>query len=99
MQHQIIQRLPRGCEETHCWLVVQLWSPVLDLHHVRRGLLPAVQLAGHKLPAARIPSILSIHSVSPTLARSNACKQGRLGVGTNRLEVSCAGPGRLGLDR
>lgn len=59
---------------------------MLDLHHVRRGVLQAVQLAGHKLPAARTLSILSINNVSPTLARSNACKQGRVGVGTNRLE-------------
>ena len=51
------------------------------------------------MPAAGTSSILSINSFSPTLARSNACKQGRLGAGTNRLEVSCTVPERMGQDR
>ena len=102
MQHQFVHDFPKSFkanEKDSLLLIVNLWIPVLAFHHVRRCLLQAVQLAGDKLPAARFLEHPKHPQLSSRLARSNVCKQGRLGVGTNRLEASCTGPERLGLGR
>ena len=100
MQHQFVHNFPKSFKangEHSLLMIVNLKITVLNFHHVRRRLLQAVQLAGEKLPAARIFEIPEHPQLSSRLAGRNACKQGRLGVGTNKLEASCTRPGRLGL--
>ena len=102
MQYQFVHIIPKAFEANErnlLLLIVNLRNCIPDFHHVQRCLLQAVQLAGDKLPAARIFEHPKHPQLSSRLARSNACKQGGLVVGTNRLEASCTGPERLGLDR